>query len=948
MKYLYKPFFVFLIILLSSRSSHAQLQVISQSNAQALVDYLVGQGVSVSNINLRADSRGTGLFKNLGGTTIGIDSGIVLTNGRAKTEGNLWGVDGNGFIPAHGLPTEAFASLEQFPLSSPSGDRDLEALLRLNENETHDACILEFDFVPLGDTIKFNYVFSSEEYPGFTCTEFNDAFAFFISGPGIVGLQNIALIPGSAFPVTINNINDDVCALYPQYYVNNFTNKFFTHNGHTTIFSAVSKVEPCQTYHLKLVIADVADGILDSGVFLEAKSLSSNAVSLHNTTQVDQQNNSYLVEGCATGSFKVRRPRPETAPLPVTLTYAGTVTNGVDVQLLPVLITIPANQTEVTVNVVPIIDNIPEGIEVLKIYALAGCGVIPTDSTVIQIRDYDTLGISPDTVILCKNNTIMLTATPGYSIYTWDPNPTLSNLNIRTPIASPVAPFTTYYCTATEGTCHGRDSSLVIVKMLDLVSKKDINCKDAATGEIHVSGGSEWTGPVHYSINNAAYQADSNFLNLPAGMYTVRIRDASGCIDSLVINLIQAYPDLLITGIPVIPVTCMGGGSDGLVTVNPAGGKAPYSYSADGINFQSSNVFHLPPGNYTITLRDDNNCTTTQAIIVAVDNIITLEAGADHSICEGRSQQLFATSNALGFSWTPAASLDNSAIRNPVATPVVTTRYYITASMGICSRTDSVTVFVKPAPIANAGPDQTICYGQNTRLNGSGGTAYYWSPSGNLDNARIASPTARQLNGSIYYYLHVSDANGCNSLKRDTVHITVTRPAIVFAGRDTVLAMGQPLTLFATDVNNIGFIQYNWSPSYGLNDATIQNPTAILDRDVTYILTARNSIGCIATDDLKVKVYKGPEIYVPNAFTPNGDGLNDLLKAIPVGIKVFRYFRLYDRWGNLVFSTTDPVHGWEGKIKGTTQSTGTYVWMAEGVDYKGNIIQRKGTVTIVR
>lgn len=935
--------------MLALPKAKAQLQIIPESNAQALVNYLLGQGVSVSNISLRADPRGTALFRNFGGTFIGIDSGIVLTNGNAKTEGNFWGLDGNGLVPAYGGPPSAFADLTQFPLTVPSGDGDLAQLIGVPRDETHDACVLEFDFIPLGDTIKFNYVFSSEEYPEFTCSPFNDAFAFFISGPGIPGLQNIALVPGSTSPVTINNISDDLtCSLFPQYYVNNFTSLFFTHNGHTTVFTAIANVQPCQTYHLKLVIADVADGAYDSGVFLEAKSLSSNAVTLHNTTQVDQQNNSYLVEGCATGSFKVRRPRIEPAPLPVTLSYLGTATNGVDVQLLPVSVVIPANQLEVTVDVVPIIDNVPEGIETLRIYALAGCGTIPTDSTVIQIRDYDTLGIVPDTAILCKNSTVMLTASTGYSIYNWDPNPTLNNINIRTPVAAPVNPFTTYYCTATEGTCNGRDSALIVVKTLDLISKREILCKNDASGEIRVSGGFEWETPVQYSINNGMYQNDSTFTNLPVGVYTIRVRDGSGCIDSLVISITQLYPDLVISGIPIIPVSCMGGGADGLVTINMTGGKAPYSYSVDGINFQASNIFRLAPGNYTITIRDDNNCTVTQNIFVPLDNILTLDAGANAVICEGKSQQLFATSNGLGFVWAPAATLDNSNIRNPVASPVVTTTYYVTAITGICTKTDSVTVFVNPAPKANAGPDHAICYRQNIRLSGSGGTSYFWSPAVFLDNARIANPTAMQLTGGMSYYLNVMDANGCVSLKRDTVVITVSRPAVVFAGRDTVLAIGQPLPLFAADVNNTGFVQYNWSPPYGLNNAAIQNPLAIADKDVIYTITASSAIGCVATDDLKVKVYKGPDIYVPNAFTPNGDGLNDILKAIPVGIKDFYYFRIYDRWGNPVFVTSNALYGWDGKIKGATPATGSYVWMAEGLDYRGNIIQRKGTVSIIK
>jgi len=105
------------------------------------------------------------------------------------------------------------------------------------------------------------------------------------------------------------------------------------------------------------------------------------------------------------------------------------------------------NQSETVVNITPIIDNLPEGIETLKIYALAGCNGNPSDSTIIQLRDYDTLGIAPDSVIICKNASVQLNATAGYTTYQWDNNPSLSNLAIRNPIALPTSAVNTYYCT---------------------------------------------------------------------------------------------------------------------------------------------------------------------------------------------------------------------------------------------------------------------------------------------------------------------------------------------------------------------------------------------------------------------------------------------------------------------------------------------------------------------
>ena len=954
MKLVSKIFLFSIACIFSYKLSNAQLQVTSQSNAQALVQKLLGGGVTVSNISLRGHPDMTGLFNNISGTSIGIDSGIVLTNGRAKS--NLpvfFGMDGDGSTPAYVnlSATGAFADRQHFPLNIYTGDANLATQIGVDSTDTYDACILEFDFVPLGDSIRFKYVFSSEEYPEFACDIFNDAFAFFISGPGISGLQNIALVPGTSAPVTIDNVNDVLnCGPYPQFYVSNKTNTLFTHNGHTKVFTATSQVLPCQTYHLKLVIADVGDGSYDSGVFLEAGSLSSNTISIQNITQVDPQNNYYLVEGCSAGSFKIKRPNVESSPLDVSLSYAGTAINGVDMQLLPTTVTIPANQSEVTVNVIPTIDNLPEGIELIKIYALAGGGCsanLPTDSTIIQIRDYDTLGIVPDTAFICKNTSVQLTAYNGYSFYQWDANPTLSSLTIRNPVATPVNDFTTYYCTSTEGTCNGRDSAFVQWKTLNVISNTGVNCKDASTGMIQVDGGPEWTAPVEYSFNNGAWQTGNIFSNLPVGIYKVKIRDATGCIDSLDIPVIQLYPDFLISNTVIVAASCSGS-ADGSVTVNIAGGKNPYQYSLDGVNFQTSNVFNLIPGNYTITAKDDNNCSATQNVFVPLDNIVTLEAGPDLTICEGKNVQIKTISNANTFVWSPAATLDNGTLQSPVANPLISTKYYVTATTGICKRFDSVTVFVNPAPIANAGPDVSICFGRNAQLNGSGGISYFWSPSSALNNNRIQNPTTINLPGTISYSLHVVNANGCNSLKKDEVVITVTRQALINAGRDTVLAVGQSLGLIANDINGVGFIQYEWLPYYGLNNPLISTPITILDRDITYTVTARTAIGCVATDQIKIQVYKGPDIYVPNAFTPNKDSKNDILKAIPVGIRNFNYFRIYDRWGTLIFSTTDPATGWDGRIKAVEQSTATYVWMAEGIDYTGKIVRRKGSVIIIR
>ena len=258
-------------------------------------------------------------------------------------------------------------------------------------------------------------------------------------------------------------------------------------------------------------------------------------------------------------------------------------------------------------------------------------------------------------------------------------------------------------------------------------------------------------------------------------------------------------------------------------------------------------------------------------------------------------------------------------------------------------------VFVKSPPVANAGLDAILCYGANQQLNGSGGSVYHWSPSTNLSNPNIANPIIdTRLPGIFVYTLDVSDINRCGTSKKDTVVITILPQAKIFAGNDTTVIINQPIQLNAIDLTNSGFTNFLWSPSFGLNNSSIKNPTATLSSDSRYVVTAKTAEGCEAKDDIFIKVFAQADFYVPNAFTPNGDGLNDVLKLIPVGIKQLKYFNIYNRWGQLVFSTADPSKGWDGTVAGQQQGTFVFVWTAEAIDYKENIIRKKGTVTLIR
>jgi len=466
-----------------------------------------------------------------------------------------------------------------------------------------------------------------------------------------------------------------------------------------------------------------------------------------------------------------------------------------------------------------------------------------------------------------------------------------------------------------------------------------------SNGSIHAAA-LYGTPPYQFSKDGINFQASGIFTGLSAGNYSIIVKDANNLRDTVNIILVNSLP-LQVTATPVAS-SCIR--DDGIITATGSGGAAPLRYSIDGISFVASGTFTgLAAGNYTITVKDTNSCTAAIPVIVGTLNPVFVNAGTNATICEGGKTTLAAVSNVSSVLWTPSTGLSNQNILNPDASPVTTTVYTLTATTGICKASSSVTVFVNPAPVANAGRDTGICFGTDAQLHGSGGISYSWTPATYLSATNIANPLAVKPNaGFITYHLLVTDINGCTSLKDDAVTINISQPAKIFAGNDTVIAINQPLPLLASDVNNTGFLTYTWSPAYGLDNPFIKNPVAILNRDIQYTVFAQNTYGCTGTDDIKIKVYKGPEIYVPNAFTPDGDGMNDVLSPIIAGMKAFHYFRIFNRYGQMVFSTSNAANGWDGYFKSAKQPVDTYIWMAEAVDYQGNTVQRRGTVVLLR
>jgi gliding motility-associated-like protein len=454
------------------------------------------------------------------------------------------------------------------------------------------------------------------------------------------------------------------------------------------------------------------------------------------------------------------------------------------------------------------------------------------------------------------------------------------------------------------------------------------------------------TSPYQYSLSSGNfYQMSNVFTGLAGGNYTVAVKDANGNLATIA-AIIGDVQGAQIAAIPTA-ASCLN--NDGKVQITTTGGTPPFNTSMDGgtPGAGQTSWTGLDSGSHHINITDGNGCQTSTTVLVPLTDTLSVTAGSVSATCQGVGVMLPITSNGASFLWAPAAGLNSPTVAEPVALPSVTTTYRVTATMGVCTDTASVGVAVLPAPVANAGASDTVCPGKSVQLQGSGGVQYVWSPAVYLSDSTSPDPMVEQPASTVTYWLTVKGTNGCLSLDTAITTVVVSAPPKVSAGNDTAVVIGQPLQLNAVDVDSSGFTSYIWSPAQGLSNPDIADPTTVVTADVTYTVVATTPSGCSATGTIVIGAATTTGILVPNAFTPNNGGRNDILKANTFGVQL-QYFRVYSRWGQLIFATSNAGIGWDGSIGGQPAMTGAYVWMAAGVDDHGRPVERNGTVILIR
>lgn len=358
-------------------------------------------------------------------------------------------------------------------------------------------------------------------------------------------------------------------------------------------------------------------------------------------------------------------------------------------------------------------------------------------------------------------------------------------------------------------------------------------------------------------------------------------------------------------------------------------------------------------GTYTVTFIAGtvNGCFDTTTTSITIHEIPVITASSDQRICLGQTVQLNA-SGATNYQWAPLNSLSCYNCPNPIASPTVTTAFVVsTISPFGCKNADTVVVQVVQPFDLTVSPNDSICIGQSTTLTVSGAQVYNWQPSLGLSCNNCQNPIANPTQTTLYRVVGY-DIYNCFT---DTGYVTVAvgQYPVVSLGPDQVLATGTQLQLNNT-ITNGPIRTWTWTPTADLSCNNCPLPVANIRNDVCYSLTARNIYGCAGSDTMCVKAFcNDTQVFIPNAFTPDDDGKNDILMVRASGIQLVKKFIIFNRWGEIVFERSNvppnnPLHGWNGTVKGVKASSDVYVYIAEVICENGTSYSYKGNVTLLK
>ena len=814
---------------------YSQLIVNTGQTPQYYVqNVLLGGGVTATNITYIGQTGTTGAgqigeFSNGNTTNLGLTSGIVMASGDVST---LAG------------PASAFWSTDM----GGAGDA---LLTNLAGASTYDAAILEFDFMPMDNIISFRYVFGSEEYLEYVNSGYNDIFGFFISGQNPGGgnytNQNIALVPGSSNPVSIDNVHT---GSYSQYYVNNegIGGTTIVLDGFTTVLTAQASVVACTPYHIKIAIADAGDHILDSGVFLEANSFSTDAIDII----VSYTSGSTAAEGCSQAIVTVTIGNPPAANLPVNFTVTGTATAADFTTSIPTSVTIPAGQTQTSFTLNPILDGLTEGTEYVVFAYTGTCGVF-YDTLWVADNTPMTIDAGLDQTICDGQQPVSIGVTvnggsPTYS-YSWSNGAAA----VQNPSVSPGVGTTTYTVTVSDACgqtatdqvsvtvtpvptstftvvtpiCPNMPSDIVYTGNASVNAVPSWDFSQAIVmggnglGPYQITWGTQGTYPVSLYVTENGCTSTTTTQNITVLSPT----DPSCCG----VSTVNAGPDAQLCDL-IYTLQATTNMAVGQWTSNP-----PTATFGNATLPLTTVSVPAPGGVYTFTFTAGNpGCTVSDDVVITFTQQPVADAGQGGNVCSQQFQLNALPSVGTG-TWTsnPAgATFTNNHSASTQVTVSADGQYTFTWTEDNgngCVSSDQVIVGLYQQPVANAGLDDAEC-SLTYNLAGipSVGTGT-WSVAGagsaSFSNINNATSTVTVGTTGQYNLIWTENNNGCISV--DTVHLLLTQTPTSDFSVAAIPCFGNNTSVIYTGTGN-SLCTFTWSfgggtpvPGFGYGPHTV-------------------------------------------------------------------------------------------------------------------------------
>jgi len=841
---------MFLISLTSISISKAQLKIRREPNMGKLVrNVLVGQGITVRNIIYKGDTGAIAIFDGTN-SNLGLDSGVLISTGKA--------IDAIG-------PN----NLQVSSSNNKGGDIDLNTIAG---GITVDAASLQFDFIPVTNSIKLRFVFASEEYPEFVGQSYNDAFGFFVSGPGIVGKKNIAVVPGTLdTPIAINSIN---AFNNSGLYVDNANGLSIQYDAFTKVIEvSFQNLTACQTYTIKLAISDVIDRAYDSGIFLEAQSFESENID-NMRVEIVHPTGGTITEKCDSVVCRFSRTNTDTSSALLgsygtnTSLLAGIATMGDDYPILSGNITIPKGQFSTDLYFFPIDDNLVEAAEKFKIEMISNGGCfISADS--LNITDFDTIRISGFQKVDCEGDTVFWKVkTTGGSVrlsYAWTDSLGIDTISRSSTIRVSPDSVTMYVITVFDSCTNTLVKDTIYIAPIIPVDIKTIN-------DTVVCAGTLLQLFANVTLPNPHFTWTATDLGLqPVGLFD----------DDTIPNPIFSVP----TGVYEI-----------LITVTLTNEEA----CADPIEIR---VSIIPKGIYG----------KKPAYVCLYDTAQLLAYGG------------------VKYKWKPSTGLSNDTIANPRAWLTQSYTVDITDSIG-CINQYSVSVKIDTLPKANAGPDRIVCRRSEVTLNAGGSDygTYEWSPKNSLDDYKSATPKATPI--ATTTYILKAKNNACYSFDTMVVYVVDTPSAKFTIAVDTCeRTIALQNNTIGTDSVFWNFGDTNYSteanPIHKYKTAGNYTVKLIANRNTECIDSVE--VNLVFPSDAEIKD-------IPNVFTPNGDNVNDKFVIAEGNVACnIESLYIYNRWGKLVYKQTGKnIQPWDGKHNGQALPAETYFYYIEGKGIK--------------